>query len=129
MKTLIPAICIVLTLLVGAVSAEPGIADNHRDAIQKSMKRHIDTVTKLNGNGKYPVYDPVTRSILQLDFDKLHNSVEIKGRKFPYFVSCADFTSANGDRYDLDFLVSPNYGVVASLIHSKKGKHTAYDIH
>jgi len=44
-------------------------------------------------------------------------------------VSCADFTSLEGVKYDLDFLVSPNYGVVATLIHSKDGKKTAYDIH
>ena len=130
MKKLIPIFCLVLTLMAGSVAADTGIADNHRDAIHKAMEQHIQSVTQLNGNGKFPVYDPETRSILQLDFDKLHDSVEIKGRKIPYFVSCADFKdSVSGDRYDLDFLVSPNYGVVATLIHSKNGKKTAYDIH
>jgi hypothetical protein len=129
MKKLIPLFYLVLTLMSGSVAAEPGIADNHRDAIHKAMEQHIQSVTQLNGNGKFPIYDPETRSILQLNFDKLHDSVEIKGRKIPYFVSCADFTSLEGVKYDLDFLVSPNYGVVATLIHSKDGKKTAYDIH
>ena len=115
--------------MAGKVAADTGIADNHRNAIHKAMEQHIQSVTQLNGNGKFPVYDPETRSILQLDFDKLHDSVEIKGRKIPYFVSCAYFTDSAGTKYDLDFLVSPNYGVVATLIHSKNGKHTAYDIH
>ncbi len=130
MKKLIPILCFVFILMTGAVAADTGIAANHRDAIHKAMEKHIESVTELNGNGKFPVYDPESRSILQLDFDKLHDSVEIKGRKFPYFVTCADFMdSASGAKYDLDFLVSENYGVVATLIHSKNGKHTDYNIH
>ena len=129
MKKLIPVFCIVFLFLIGPVSADTGIADNHRDAIQKAMQQHIESVTQLNGNGKFPIYDPETRSVVQLDFDKFHNSVEIKGRKLSYFISCADFKDSAGIMYDLDFLVSPNYGVVATLIHSKDGKKTAYDIH
>jgi hypothetical protein len=69
-------------------------------------------------------------SILQLDFDNFHDSVETKGRKFPYFITWADFTGiASGTKYDLDFLVSANYGVVVTPIHSKNGKHTAYNVH
>ena len=93
------------------------------------MEQHINSVTELNGNGKFPVFDPDTRSIVQLSFDKLHTSVEIKGRALAYFVSCAYFKNPEGVVYDLDFLVSPNYGVVATLIHSKDGKKTDYDIH
>ena len=129
MIKLIPSFCLCLILMAGSVAADTGIADNHRDAIHKAMEQHIQSVTELNGNGKFPMYDPATRSIVQLDFDKLHDSVEIKGRKLAYFVSCADFTDPGGVKYDLDFLVSPNYGVVATLIHSKDGKKTAYDIH
>jgi len=115
--------------MAGPVAAGTGFADSHRNAIQKAMEQHIKSVTQLNGNGKFPVYDPETQSIVQLDFDKFHDSVEIKGRKMAYFVSCSDFTDSKGVKYDLDFLVSPNYGVVATLIHSKDGKKTAYDIH
>ncbi len=130
MKKAIPLICLVLTLIAGsAIAADSGIADNHRDAIHKAMEQHIKSVTQLNGNGKFPVYDPEKRSIVQLEFEKLHMSVEIKGRKMAYFVSCAYFKDPAGVIYDLDFLVSPNYGVVATLIHSKDGQKTDYDIH
>ncbi len=129
MKNLISAFCLVLTLMVGSVAADTGIADNHRDAIQKAMEQYIQSVTQMNGNGKFPVYDPETKSIVQLKFEKFHDTVEIKGRSLPYFVSCSYFTNSGGVTYDLDFLVSPNYGVVATLIHSKDGKKTAYDIH
>ncbi len=129
MNKLIPLFCLVFTLITGSVWADDGIAENHRDAIQKAMAKHIEMVTQLNGNGKFPVYDPATRSIVQLKFDRFHNSVEIKGKKLPYFVACADFHDAKGMVYDLDFLVSPSYGVVATLVHAKDGKHTAYDVH
>jgi hypothetical protein len=130
MKNLITILFLAFSLFAGPAFAEDsGIADNHRDAIQAAMTKHIQTVTELNGNGKFPVYDPEARSIVQLDFNKLHMSVEIKGRKMAYFVSCAYFKDPSGVIYDLDFLVSPNYGVVATLIHSKDGKKTAYDIH
>ncbi len=129
MKNLIPVFCLALTLMAGSVAADMGIAENHRDAIQKAMHQHIQSVIKLNGNGKFPVYDPETSSIIQLSFDRFHDSVEIKGRELPYFVTCADFTGAGGAKYDLDFLVSSNYGVVATLIHSRDGKHTPYNVH
>ena len=129
MMKLIPLFCFVFTLMAGSVAADSGIADNHRDAIHKAMERHIQSVTELNGNGKFPVYDPEKHSIVQLAFEKLHDSVEIKGRKMAYFVSCAYFKDPAGVIYDLDFLVSPNYGVVATLIHSKDGQKTDYDIH
>ena len=129
MKQLISVFCLVFTLITGSVWADDGIAENHRDAIQKAMGKHIAMVTQLNGNGKFPVYDPDTRAIVQLEFEKFHDSVEIKGRKLSYFVACADFHDAKGVVYDLDFLVSRHYGVVATLVHSKDGRKTAYDIH
>jgi hypothetical protein len=129
MRNLIPVFFLVLTLMAGSVAADTGIAENHRDAIQKAMEQHIQSVTQMNGNGKFPVYDPETRSIVQLNFERFHDSVEIKGRKLAYFISCADFKDSAGVMYDLDFLVSSKYGVVATLIHSKAGKKTNYDIH
>ena len=50
------------------------------------------------------------------------------GRANPYFVSCADFTSKDGTLYDLDFLVSPKYEVVATLVHAKNGNKISYEI-
>ena len=106
-----------------------GIATTHRDAVQKAMGKHIEELTELNGNGKYPMFDPETRSLVQLEFKEFHDSVEIKGRKYPYFVGCTDFVAPDGTLYDLDFFLSKNYGVVATLVHSKNGVHTEYDVH
>jgi len=75
------------------------------------------------------MFDPETRSLKQLKFTKFHDSVEIKGRTNAYFVSCADFVAEDGTLYDLDFFVSKNYGVVSTIVHSKNGVHTDYDIH
>ena len=130
MKTLISALCIVTFLfLTGTAWGEGGVADRHRDGIQRAMTKHIQELIELNGNGMYPIFDPKSRSLVQLKFKGLHNSVEVKGRKNPYLVSCADFVAEDGTLYDIDFFVSMNYGVVSAFIHAKGGKQTSYDIH
>ncbi len=119
------------SFLIIACSAwgHEGIATSHRDAIQKAMKNYIERVSDDNGNGKFPVFDPSKRTIVQLKFDYLHDSVEVVGRDNPYFVTCADFVDSKGVRYDLDFLVSKNHEVVAVLIHAVNGHKTPYAIH
>ena len=129
MKLIIAILITTFLMVSNLVLAHEGIATSHRDAIQKAMKNHIDQVTKYNGNGKFPVFDPSEKTVIQLQFDYLHDSVEVTGRDNPYFISCADFVDGKGVRYDLDFLVSKNYEVVAVLIHAKNGKKTQYDIH
>ena len=124
------ALGLILCLVTSLAWAEhPGVATEHRDALQNAMSEHILELTELNGNGSYPAFDPETRSMVQLEFKKFHDSVEIKGRKNPYFVSCADFVAEDGTLYDIDFFVSRNYGVVAALVHSKNGKKSPYDLH
>lgn len=105
-----------------------GVATTHRDAIQNAMKAHIKDVTEHNANGRYPVLDPDSKTIVQLKLKGFHDSVELKGRNAPYFVSCADFTADDGTPYDLDFLVSRKYAVVGTLVHSKGGEYFSYDI-
>ena len=129
MKITLTALCFTIVLMAGLAWAEhPGVATNHRDAIQKAMAMHIEKVTEQNDNGMYPVFDPDTKTVVQLKFKEFHDSVEIKGRKTPYFVSCADFTTEDGTLYDLDFLVSPQYGIVGTLVHSKNGEYISYEI-
>ena len=129
MKITLSALCFTIVLMASLAWAEhPGVATTHRDAIQKAMAMHIEEVTGQNGNGMFPVFDPDTKTVVQLKFKEFHDSVEIKGRKSPYFVSCADFTAEDGTLYDLDFLVSGTYGVVATLVHSKNGDHISYEI-
>ena len=123
------ALSLILFLFTSMAWAEhPGIATSHRDAIQKAMAKHIQDLTELNGSGKYPMLDPETRSLVQLEFKQLHDSIELKGRTNPYFVSCADFVAPDGTLYDLDFFVSENYSVVSTLVHAKGGKNSPYDV-
>ena len=131
MKIILSVLCLTIVLMASSAWAEsvhPGIATAHRDSFQSAMAMHIEEVTEQNGNGMYPVFDPETNTVVQLKFKDFHDSVEIKGRKTPYFISCADFTAEDGTVYDLDFLVSPQYGIVGTLVHSKNGKYISYDI-
>jgi len=129
MKITLSAICFTIVLMAGLAWAEhPGVATSHRDAIQKAMLVHIKNVTEHNGNGMYPVFDPESKTVVQLKLKEFHDSVELKGRKTPYFVSCADFTAADGTLYDLDFLVSRKYAVVGTLMHAKSGEYFSYEI-
>ncbi len=129
MKIILSAVCLSLVFMAGMAWGEhPGVATSHRDAIQKAMMTHIEEVTEHNANGMYPVFDPDAKTVVQLKLKKFHDSVEIMGRKTPYFVSCADFTAEDGTLYDLDFLVSRKYAVVGTLMHSKNGTHISYEI-
>jgi hypothetical protein len=129
MKKILIAILAIHFMCAGWALADTGIVETHRDAIQTAMANHIKDVSDKNGNGMFPIFDPGQRTVVQLKFDRFHGSVEIKGRNYPYFISCADFTDKNGTKYDLDFLVSKNHHVVAVLIHSINNKKTKYDIH
>ncbi len=129
MKKILITMVAIHFMWVGWALADSGIVETHRDAIQTAMANHIKDVSEKNGNGMFPIYNPSQRTVIQLKFDKFHDSVEIKGRDYPYFISCADFTDKNGVKYDLDFLVSKNHEVVAVLIHAINNKKTSYDIH
>ncbi len=129
MKKILITMLAIHFMWAGWALADSGIVETHRDAIQTAMANHIKDVSEKNGNGMFPIYNPSQRTIIQLKFDKFHDSVEIKGRDYPYFISCADFTDKNGVIYDLDFLVSKNHEVVAVLIHAINNKKTSYDIH
>ncbi len=129
MKKILITMLAIHFMWAGWALADSGIVESHRDAIQTAMANHIKDVSEKNGNGMFPIFNPGQKTVIQLKFDKFHDSVEIKGRDYPYFISCADFTDKNGVKYDLDFLVSKNHEVVAVLIHSINNKKTKYDIH
>jgi hypothetical protein len=129
MKYLLTTIAIAFLLFSSLSWAHEGITTSHRDAMQIAMTEYIQDITNKNGNGMFPIYDPDEKTVVQLKFKDLHDSVEIHGRTNPYFISCANFTNKKGVVYDLDFLVSKNHEVVAVLIHAKKGRKTLYDIH
>ncbi len=129
MKKILITMLAIHFMWAGWALADSGIVESHRDAIQTAMANHIKEVSEKNGNGMFPIFNPSQKTVIQLKFDRLHDSVEIKGRDYPYFISCADFTDKNGVIYDLDFLVSKNHEVVAVLIHAINNKKTSYDIH
>ena len=59
------ALSLALFLLTGMAWAEhPGIATTHRDAMQNVMAKHIRELGESNGNGKYPMFDPESRSLV-----------------------------------------------------------------
>ena len=129
MKITLSAVACTMALMAGLAWAEhPGVVTNHRDAIQQAMMKHIKHITEHNGNGMYPVFDPDSKTVVQLKLKEFHDSVEIMGRTTPYFVSCADFTAEDGTFYDLDFLVSRKYAVVGTLVHAKNGEKISYEI-
>ena len=129
MKKILITMLAIHFMWAGSALADIGIIETHRDAIQTAMANHIKEVSEKNGNGMFPIFDPNQKTVIQLKFDRLHDFVEIRGRDYPYFISCADFTDKNGVIYDLDFLVSKNHEVVAVLIHAINNKKTSYDIH
>ena len=84
MKITLSALCSTIVLMAGLAWAEhPGVATNHRDAIQKAMMTHIEEVTERNANGMYPVFDPDAKAVVQLKLKEFHDSVEIMGRATP----------------------------------------------
>ncbi len=129
MKKILITMFAIHFMWAGWALADIGIVESHRDAIQTAMANHIKNVSEKNGNGMFPIFDPGQKTVVQLKFDRLHDFVVIRGKDYPYFISCADFTDKNGVIYDLDFLVSKNHEVVAVLIHSINNKKTKYDIH
>ena len=131
MRQLTSTLSLALLLLAGAAAwaDHAGISTSHRDAMQTVMAKHIQHLIKSNGNGRYPIFDPASRSLVQLEFKELHDSVEVVGRETVYFVSCADFVAPDGTPYDLDFFISENYQVVAAVVHAKNGAKSKYDIH
>lgn len=128
MKNMIAILSAAFILLPGFLWAHEGVATSHRDAIQSAMKKNIVTTIDHNANGKFPIYDSGLKAVIQLQFKNLHDSVEVMGRENPYFISCADFVDDKGVLYDLDFLLSKKYEVVAVLIHAKNGKKIHYNI-
>ena len=98
---------------------DPSIKGGKRTSIQTAMNEHI----KENSvDGRYILYDPIDDKVLRLKLDDLHDGIV---KKADYYVSCADFTSANGTYYDLDFMVvekDGEYKALQGFVH-KVGKN------
>lgn len=104
---------------------DPSIKGKTRSNTQAAMAEHIEGNTY---NGSYIVYDAVTGKLLRLNFGELHKGIV---KKDDFYVSCADFTDSQGDKYDLDFLVVDNGGkfeVFEAIVHKVDGNKRKYDL-
>ncbi|HSG31868.1 MAG TPA: hypothetical protein VLB82_10020 [Thermodesulfobacteriota bacterium] len=115
-KLVISAFSLMFVTLSMVVYAgdDPSIQGKPRTGSQTAMTNHINANTF---DGKYVIYDAVQGKLLKLDFKELHAGLVKKG---DFYVSCADFTDTQGNKYDLDFLVgekSNDYFVVQALVH------------
>jgi hypothetical protein len=113
------------TVTVAVAADDPSIKGELRNGIQDSMKSFIDRNTV---GGEYRIYDPIDGKMLNLKFKELHEGIVKKG---DYYVSCADFTDADGKMVDLDFLVIPDGQkllVTQAIVHSIDGKKRKYHL-
>ena len=94
------------------------IAPETKAAVKSAITAHIDAESS---QGVLVVKD-AAKGEKKLTFDYVHEGV---GRKANGYVACVDFTDADGNAYDVDFLVSDKAGeleVVDVYIHKAKGK-------
>ena len=119
----------ILALMTMGQSALAGddasIKGDLRANIQQSMKQFIDTMAV---DSQLYLYDAVDGRLLSLRLKKLHDGIVKKG---DYYVSCADFSDADGNIIDVDFLVRPKEGkliTTQALIHSVDGKKRQYHL-
>ena len=114
-RTFLLVLCAaVATGAVAVAGNDPTIQGETREGIQRAMFAHVmDT----NVDGVYFIYDPEADTLLRLTFKDVHAGIV---RSAGYFVSCADFFDADGQQYDLDFIVVGSDGkftVVDTIVH------------
>ncbi|GJM15125.1 MAG: hypothetical protein DHS20C13_04520 [Thermodesulfobacteriota bacterium] len=93
---------------------DPSITGKPRISSQEAMSNHIE---KNQLDSSYVIYDAVIGQLLELELVELHSGIVKKG---DYYVSCADFVDAKGNKYDLDFIVAENgseYIVYDAIVH------------
>lgn len=125
-KTVIGGVVAAVLLSTQAFAADdPSIKGQQRADIQAAMQTHIEEAML---DGKYVIFDAVEGGLYRLEMDNLHEGIVRKGE---FFVSCADMRNANGDLFDLDFLVAEDngeYRVIQSLIHKVNGDKRTYHV-
>ena len=118
-------------LLVAWLSApafagdDPSIQGPTRIGVQEAMKEHIGDNTVKD---KYVIYDAVKGELKRLDFSALHKGIVSKG---DFYVSCADFHDADGQKYDIDFLVVQKgyaFHVLQALVHKVGEEKRQYHV-
>lgn len=123
------AVCAAPLLFAATIWAEDRITGKEGEAIRMAMEKHVEEMIEMNGNGKYPVFDPEIHQVVQLKLIRFHKGVEAQRREAPYFLAHADFISQDDTVYDLDFVISEGYAVISILVHAKDGVEAPYDMH
>lgn len=104
---------------------DPSIEGALRMNIKAAMKTYILDNTV---DGTLYVYDSADGELMELKFGALHEGVVRKG---DFYVSCADFSTKDNQKIDLDILVK-NVGAnlvgSASLVHSINGEARQYHL-
>ena len=118
---------IVLGLMSSLACAgdDPSIKGALRSNIQEAMTTHI---AKNQIKGDYVLYDSVTGKMLRLNLDELHKGIVAKG---DFYVSCADFSDAKNNKYDVDFMVAgskTDLSVYQAIVHKDKAGKRKYHL-
>lgn len=104
---------------------DPSITGKPRTGSQQAMSEHIEQ-NKLGDN--YIIFDDVSGKLMVLEFKELHSGLVKKG---DFYVSCADFADAQGNKYDLDFFVAEDggeYRVYDAIVHKVNGDKRPYNL-
>lgn len=103
---------------------DPSIKGQQRTDIQNTMR---DYIKENQVDGVFVIFDPVKNlAMAHLNFEKLHEGIVTMSG---FYISCADFVSADGTPYDIDFMVAQGldgYRVMDSVIHAVDGKKRTY---
>ncbi len=93
------------------------------DVLAEAITSYIETDSKLKG-GAFLVLDPQTKSVLQLQLEKVHTERLATLGNEVYF-ACTDMKAADGTVYDLDFFMQQTeHGIQTTevAIHKQAGK-------
>lgn len=92
------------------------------ETIGEAITSYVETDSKLKG-GYFFVYDPASKTPLQLTLTKVHKErLSQVGENL--FFACSDFSAASGKEFDLDFFMKEDEGrlvVTEVMIHKEDG--------
>lgn len=110
---------------------QPTIASLTNESLARAIENYIKMDSKLKG-GYFLVYDTVAKMPLVLTLDRVHKDKLARVQEGCYF-ACADFETADGVMYDLDFFMEgksvEDLHVVEISIHKQSGveRYTWYE--
>lgn len=94
-----------------------------KESIAEAITNYVETDVKLKG-GYFFVYDPVSKTPLQLTLTKVHKERLAQVGENLFF-ACSDFDAVSGKTFDLDFFMEEDADrlvVTEVMIHKEDGK-------